>query len=157
MAIVFSFRSIEVMVFYRIAGSLLAAALLATMHVGCNSTPGMQKVTGTVKFSDGAMPTAEIAVIRFEPVPGTQAPDQSKAASGDIKPDGSYALTTINTGDGAYVGEYKVTFTVLKTYVGRESLVDPKFTAAATTPHTAKVTAAGPNKFDFEISKAPGQ
>jgi hypothetical protein len=116
----------------------------------------LQNVSGEVKFSDGTIPKGEITIVRFEPVEGTHAEGQSKAASGDIGPDGKYVLTTIEKGDGAYVGEYKVTFTVLKSYIGRESLLDPKFTSAATTPHTAKVTKGGNNTFNFEISKAPG-
>jgi len=123
--------------------------------VGCGS-PGMQQVTGKVTFEDGSIPKGEIAVIRFEPIEGTQAAGQSKGASGDLQPDGTYRLTTIEKGDGAYVGEYKVCFSILKSYVGRESLVEQKFTSASTTPLTAKVTAGGPNKFDFTVSKAPG-
>jgi len=140
----------------RAFGLFLVVLCLLAIQAGCNSTPGLQRVTGTVKFNDGTIPTAEIAVIRFEPVAGAQAAGQSKAASGDIKPDGTFELGTTTKTDGAYVGEYKVTFTLLKKYPNGPSLVDPKFMTAANTPHTAKVVKGGPNKFDFEILKAPG-
>ena len=135
--------------------SLLVCGLFAA--AGCGGPPGMEQVSGKVTYEDGSFPAGEIATIRFEPIAGTQAPDQSKGASGDIKPDGTYSLSTIEKGDGAYVGEYKVCFTILKSYIGRESLVDPQFAAAMSTPLTAKVTSAGPNKFDFTIKKAAGR
>ncbi len=128
--------------------------LLLCVLFGCGS-PGMQQVTGKVTYEDGSVPQGEIKVIRFEPIAGTHADGQSKGASGDLQPDGTYRLTTIEKNDGAYVGEYKICFTILKTYVGRETLVDPNFTTVTTTPLTAKVT-TGTNQFDFTISKAPG-
>jgi hypothetical protein len=132
---------------------LLTLTLLAAL-VGCGP-PGVQPVSGTVKFAGGAMPMAEVTAIRFEPVAGTTAEGQSKVAGGKIKPDGSYTLTTFEDGDGAFVGEYKVTFVITKTYIGQESLIDAKYTKAETTPHTAKVT-TGANQFDFEVTP-PGQ
>ena len=138
-----------------VASGLTLSILL--WQVGCGGPPGMEKASGKVTFADGPMPQGEIAVVRFEPVPGTQAEGQSKGASGDIQPDGTFVLTTMDKGDGAFVGEYKVCFTFLKTYVGRESLVDAKFTTSGTTPHSAKVTAGGKNHFEFEVSKPAGR
>lgn len=138
-----------------VASALVFSILL--LQVGCGGPPGMEKVSGKVTFADGQMPQGEIAVVRFEPIPGTQAEGQSKGAAGDIKPDGTFVLTSMNKGDGAFVGEYKVCFTFLKTYVGRESLVDEKFTTMGTTPHTAKVTAGGKNYFEFEVTKPAGR
>jgi hypothetical protein len=126
------------------------------LFAGCSGPPGMQKVTGKVTYDDGSIPTGEFAMVRFESVAGTHAEGQSKGASGKIGPDGTYTLTTIENNDGAYVGEYKVCFTVLKGYPKGISMVEKKFTEAQTTPHTAKVVKGGPNKFDFTISKAPG-
>jgi hypothetical protein len=127
------------------------AALAVT---GCN-TSGIHPVSGKVKFTDGPMPTAEVATIRFEPVQGTTKEGQFKPASGRIAPDGSYRLTTLEPDDGAFAGDYKVTFTIRKEYMGQGSLVDSKYTAASTTPLSATVK-SGKNSFDFEISKAPG-
>jgi len=141
----------------RFCAVFLLAAGFALVQTGCGGPPGLQRVTGNVKFNDGTIPTGEIALVRFEPVAGTQAEGQSKGATGTINPsDGSYVLGTMEKTDGAYVGEYKVTFTLLKAYPNGPSLVDPKFTSIATTPHSAKVVKGGPNKFDFEILKAPG-
>jgi hypothetical protein len=134
---------------------------LATLAVFCFllltgcGPPGMQRVSGTVTFAGGMPPQSEIAVVRFEPVAGSTHPDQFKVASGTINPDGSYKLTTLDPDDGAYIGEYKVTFTIHKTYRGQESQIEPQFTKAATTPFTVKVD-GGKSKFDFELTKSPG-
>ena len=133
---------------------LYFAYLIAVVLMGCNSS-GVYPVSGKVTFTDGPMPQAEVATIRFEPVPGTTKANQSKPASGRIAADGSYKLTTLEPDDGAFVGEYKVTFTIRKEYMGQGTLVDPKFTSATTTPHSTKVK-AGTNKFDFEVTRAPG-
>jgi hypothetical protein len=122
---------------------------LLTLCVGCGSS-GKYAVTGTVKFADGTIPQGEIATLLFTPVARTP---ESKTASGDIKPDGTFTLMTDVLNDGAYPGEYKVTFNIWKTYLGRESLVNVKATDISTTPHTAKVT-NGTNKFDFVLEKA---
>ena len=133
---------------------LFFASFAAILCAGCNAS-GVYPVSGTVKFTDGPMPMSEVATIRFEPIEGTTKKDQAKVASGRIAADGSYKLTTLEPDDGAYRGEYKVTFIMRKEYMGTGSLVDPKFTSAATTPHSAKVT-SGSNKFDFELTRAPG-
>lgn len=131
---------------------LLAIVLLA----GCGGKPGLHPVSGKVTFKGGKLPPAEIAIIRFEPVTGTTAEGETKGASGDIQPDGTYQLTTLDRNDGAYAGDYKVSFTIVKTYQGQEPLIDKKFTTAASTPHSATVTAGGANRFDFEVTTAPG-
>jgi hypothetical protein len=149
---------LEVTRVQRISHSLpvsLFVLSLAAALVGCGP-PGVQPVSGTVKFAGGGMPMAEVTAIRFEPIEGTTAAGQVKVAGGKIKPDGTYTLTTFKDGDGAYVGEYKVCFVINKTYVGQEPLIDKKYAKPETTPHTAKVTAGGANKFDFEVTP-PGQ
>jgi hypothetical protein len=133
---------------------LFVFCIAALTLAGCN-TSGIYPVSGKVTFTDGPMPEAEVAIIRFEPIEGTTKEGQTKPASGRIGPDGTYQLTTLNPDDGAFVGEYKVVFTIRKEYMGQGTLVDPKFTSASTTPHTAKVK-AGRNRFDFEVTRAPG-
>ncbi|WP_425614471.1 hypothetical protein NA78x_004340 [Anatilimnocola sp. NA78] len=134
--------------------SLLLLMMVVVAVTGCNPK-GVNPVRGKISFAGGQRPAAEIAVIRFEPVHDPNAAEGTfKAASGDIQPDGTYRLTTFDPNDGALAGEYKVVFTVLKTYMGRESLVDKKFTTAATTPFTASVK-SGSNSFDFDLAAPP--
>ena len=131
---------------------------LLLCQAGCGGPPGMQKVTGKVTLAGGAtIPRGEINTVRFEPVAGTQAEGQAKGASGDIQPDGTFILGTMEKNDGAYVGEYQVCFTILKQYPNGPSLVDQKFTSGRTTSLTAKVTKGGRNYFEFEVSGPAGK
>ena len=62
------------------------------------------KVSGVLKFKDGT-PIAK-AMVQFEP----KDPD-GRMAYGVTESDGSFHLTTFNTGDGAFPGEYTVVVT----------------------------------------------
>ncbi|MCA9268541.1 MAG: hypothetical protein KDA41_08720 [Planctomycetales bacterium] len=113
-------------------------------------------VSGTLKYADGTNIEAEVANIQF--VPSDLANAGTKAASGDVRPDGTFTLTTVNPGDGAFVGEYKVTVRVWKTYNGREPLIDSKYEDPGTTPLAAKVEDVSDNHFDFTVERAkPGR
>jgi hypothetical protein len=82
------------------------AALLAfgmTAVVGCGDDTGLGKrypVSGTVKYKGAPV---EKGTIAFTPVDAGLRP-----ATGQIDK-GSYSLTTLNPGDGAMAGKYKVT------------------------------------------------
>jgi hypothetical protein len=130
---------------------LLIVGLLATAGCGPKG-PVRVKVSGKVKYKDGSIPTGEVAVIRFEPVnPGPG----SKAASSGINPDGTYSLTTMDPNDGAFPGDYKVTFTVKAKYDATSpNMVAPQYATAATTPLNATVKVGDKNEHNFEIEKA---
>lgn len=129
----------------------LITCLLFGVFAGCDSGNRLYPITGTVKMMNGSVPQGEVAKIRFEPI--AQASDTTirNPASGTIAPDGTFSLTTLKQNDGAYAGEYKVTLTVHKTYIGRESLIAPKYTQAVTTPLTATVGPDSPKHFDFVL------
>jgi len=115
--------------------SIVLCAVFACCFAGCGeSGPPMGKVTGKVTYSDGSVPKGGVAIIRFEVAPDSAA-EHRKAADSDIQSDGSFAITTIKPGDGAYYGKYKVVFTVLNSYRDGKSMVAQKFTNAATTPY----------------------
>lgn len=123
------------------------------MLIGCGSGgPRMGKVSGKVTYSDGTVPTGGVAVIRFEVAPDSN-PDKRKAADSDIQPDGSYEISTMKPGDGAYYGKYKVVFTILNSYRAGKSFVDPKYTDARTTPFECVVDSSS-QTMDFTIEKA---
>lgn len=110
-------------------------APLVLLAAGCSRGPNVEMipVQGTVKFSDGTVPQGETSRIIFDPVAG--GPNEiRKAASGDIRPDGSFEMMTIQPGDGVIAGKYKVTFQVFKTYLGREPVVPAQYTKPETTP-----------------------
>lgn len=129
---------------------LLGAALLLG---GCQKN-GPVPVAGKVKFSDGGIPQGEISEIVFEPEDLGSGNENVKGASGKIQPDGSFTITTLNPGDGAYPGKYKVTLKVFESYVTQKSLVEAKFVRKATTPLAAEVPAGGKRDFEFIVEKA---
>jgi len=120
---------------------------------GCgDSGPPRGKVTGKVTYADGSIPQGGVAVIRFEVAPNSKT-ELRKAADSDIQPDGSYDISTLRPGDGAFYGTYKVVFTIFKSYRDDTSLVAEKFTSAQTTPFECVVDS--PSKvMDFTIDKA---
>ena len=131
---------------------LYCGAVLA-MLIGCGSGgPRMGNVSGKVTYSDGTVPTGGVAVIRFEVAPDSD-PDKRKAADSDIQPDGSYEISTMKPGDGAYYGKYKVVFTILDSYRAGRSFVDAKYTDAKTTPFECVVDTSS-QTMDFTIEKA---
>jgi hypothetical protein len=126
----------------------------ATMLVGgCAGADAPRPVSGTVKFSDGTVPQGEIAMIRFDPVSEPKAGRQQQPASAPIQPDGSFALTTTQQGDGAVPGQYKVVLAVFKKHESPESPVPKKYHRPDTTPLEATVEAGGDNTFDFVVER----
>jgi hypothetical protein len=128
--------------------TLIAALAITVAFAGCGEPDrGLKEVTGSVKYNDGRVPAGEIAVVTFTPDSGDY---QIKGASGDIKPDGTFQLTTSKPGDGAFQGKYKVVLQVFKTYADRELAVDERYTRLNSTPFEAEV---GPenNHFDFVL------
>ena len=125
--------------------------LLFLVLTGCGE-PEMGKVTGKVTYSDGSIPQGGIAVIRFEVAEDSQAKTR-KAADSDIAGDGSFDISTMKPGDGAFLGKYKVVFTICKSYRDRSTLVDEKYTSAKTTPYECTVDSAE-KSIDFVIEPA---
>jgi hypothetical protein len=81
-----------------------AAALLLVLGVlGCGGRP--YPVRGTVTLEDGTPVTA--GMVSFE----TKDAEKPVTARGEIKPDGSYELSTYKAGDGALPGVYRVAVT----------------------------------------------
>jgi len=133
------------------AAASLAAALFLALMIGCGSGHGYRPVTGSVKYSDGSPPNSQMATVTFEPV--SQGADV-KGASGTIREDGTFELSTIDPGDGALPGEYRVTVKIMDGYPQPVYAVAKEFTDATLTPLKATVAASGKNHFDFEVERA---
>lgn len=67
---------------------------------GCSSSQPTYPVRGKVEFADGAAVTFGSVELR--------AANQAMNARGSIRPDGSFELTTFETGDGAIAGKHQV-------------------------------------------------
>lgn len=82
--------------------AFLLAALLPLVAAGCGG-PRLYPVAGKIIFADGeAVKDLAGGVALFDPIDG------KAGAQGEIQPDGSFHLTTLQPGDGAFPGSYRV-------------------------------------------------
>jgi hypothetical protein len=121
---------------------------------GCNHRPAVAQVRGKVLYKDGSVPQGGVRSVRFEPEPDSTA-QVRQGAGGSIGPDGSFEMCRRKPGDGVYLGKYAVTFTVWKAPRDRTSMIDEKYTNAATTPYHVTIDGDVDDLF-FEIEPASG-
>ncbi len=123
------------------------AVLAASLCVVAGCGPATNPVTGTVRRTDGE-------VIRQGTV---QFISDQVTASGAIRDDGSYRLSSAAEADGAPPGTYTVVF--LSTEVGggydapdepEQQMIHSKYTNATTSPIEVEVPSGG-GVFDFEL------
>jgi hypothetical protein len=92
--------------------SLVAGLGLLFQLGGCSSydrnMPKLGKVRGKVSYQGKPVSTGRVV---FTPVSG-KAGDSGQGASGEIDTNGTYEMTTFNTGDGAILGQHIVTVVV---------------------------------------------
>jgi len=83
----------------------LAAALAAwaLAPAGCNHGPELSPVHGTVTLEDGSPLKKGMVIFEGAPTAG-----KAVAARGEVRPDGTYELSTFKPGDGAPLGKYRV-------------------------------------------------
>jgi len=88
--------------------SLLAGLGLLLPLAGCSANAGMPKlgkVSGKVTYKGKPL---EYGHIVFTPAAG-KGGETGQSATGEIGSDGSYEMTTFNTGDGAILGQHVIT------------------------------------------------
>lgn len=115
-------------------------AFATLLLAGCGGGSDIAQVRGKVFFKDGTVPKGGVRIVRFEPTETSLAKTR-QPAGGSIGEDGSFELSTRKPGDGVFVGEYAVTFTVWKAPREPISLIKEEYTQSATTPY--KVTIDG--------------
>lgn len=123
---------------------LICLICLVVSLVGCGGR-GLLPTGGKVTFEDGSPLTK--GTILFS--------TGSYQAEGEIKPDGTYVLTSLKPGDGLPEGKYQVLISSSETDANEKTIqhVDPKFADPATSGLTAEVTKGGKNQFDFKVAK----
>jgi hypothetical protein len=102
--------------------SLTAGLGLVLSLGGCShdaNMPKLGKVHGTVTYKKKPVDGGHIV---FTPAQG-KGSDSGQGATGEINSDGTYELTTFNTGDGAVLGQHIVTVVVREK--GNEALRRP--------------------------------
>jgi len=85
--------------------------LLAGLLIGCGGGSGHEEtasVTGTVTLKGTPVTEGRIAFF----------PPKGRPAMGTIQSDGTYTLTTFDPGDGALLGNHRVTITAKETVGG---------------------------------------
>jgi len=128
--------------------------------LGCfgSSAPKTVPVSGKVTYQGEPVTAGRIVFVPIKPADGYP----NRPASADLKPDGSYELSTFESGDGAVPGQYAVS---VETMTGGPSPEDPfaqevwaipkKFADPAQSGQTASISAdaRGPLELDFDLQK----
>lgn len=87
----------------------VALGLAALASCGCGGAggdrPEMARVDGTITYNGEPVTTGTVTLI---PVEGEKGGESDLPAIGEIDTDGSFELTTFDTGDGAVLGQHKV-------------------------------------------------
>jgi hypothetical protein len=97
----------------RIPLTILAGIGLVLSLGGCSGDPNLPKlgkVHGTVKYNGKLLDAGHVV---FTPASG-KGGETGQVATGEINSNGTYEMTTFNTGDGAILGQHIVTITVQK-------------------------------------------
>jgi hypothetical protein len=142
------------------AGASLCCLIAFALTVpACGpSGPEMARVRGKVTIKGGGpMTRGTVSFASTDPARAN--------ASSQVGADGTYDLQTREPGDGAQLGEYKVTVSDVETsqildYIPKKpvakpkALISSKYGSAETTPLSATVK-RGSNTFDFELD--PGE
>jgi hypothetical protein len=148
----------------RKALSLLAGVSLLGSLAGCSRDPNMPKL-GTVhgKVTYNGKPV-DSGTVTFNPILG-KGGETGQNATGQIEPDGSYVMTTFNTGDGAILGQHIVAVVVREKgsenqgkpradstidYSMPKIVTPSKYASVDTSPLRCTVK-EGDNTFDIEL------
>jgi hypothetical protein len=128
----------------------VGAYLILVAVTGCGRTGDhlTAPVSGTVTLDGKSLTGGTITFF----------PEQGKMASGRIQPDGTFTLTTYQSGDGAITGKCRAAIAVL---VGggeenedkpvERSALPRKYSSPETSGLEYEVTANGPNNFQLEL------
>ena len=128
---------------------LLAACCL----VGCSNGVPTYSVTGTVRVNGKPAPHG---TVMFRPVEVSKEDGKRHVARASIEKDGTYTLTTIETGDGAVAGMHKVAV-LMPPYSASETgpQAKPLIPAKFNTPNTSGLeyeVKPGSNEIDIELN-----
>lgn len=128
----------------------LVTLSLCLLAAGCGrGHPETAVVRGKVSYKDKAVPNGTITFI----------PKAGASATGEIRPDGTYTLTTFRQGDGALLGEHTVIIVAMQDMTLRlpeernplpPPIIPDKYTNIATTDLRAEVK-PGENVIDFKL------
>ncbi|PQO31394.1 hypothetical protein C5Y96_13725 [Blastopirellula marina] len=140
----------------------ICTTAVCLLVMGCDagsSNPPTSPVTGKVTYKGEAV---EGATIKFQP-----SDPEAKVANATSSADGTYALSTFETGDGAMPGKYKVSVRKLVSveqgvqqdgeHAGEPAFVNKdmlpkKYVSSDNSPLEFEVTAGGDNTYDIDLT-----
>ena len=140
------------------------AALLALLAAGCGGEgkPATAPAAGKVTFNKTTPPVGALVV--FHPADKSLGRAMGGTPLAKVKDDGTFTLTTYESGDGAPPGEYGVTIDWRpqpkgaprinlgdEGNTGGKPALKPKFSNPNEPAFKVTVTEAGPNDFTFEV------
>ena len=129
---------------------ILAATGLTAGGCGGPSRPPLAKVHGKVTYKGEPLTSGSVIFMPVAAMGDAGPTSVAQPAASQIKPDGSYELTTDNPGDGAIVGEHKVAV-VSVDFNTKRSVIPEKYQAPATTP-LSRTVKEGDNAIDIEVT-----
>lgn len=130
---------------------ILSMAIVA----GCHKGPATARVRGTVKYKDGTIPNAPLAIVRFTSAESAKA-EIRKGATGSINPDGTFEMVTRKPGDGVYLGKYNVSFAIIRNPGDLStSLIAPKYMNPSESGITETIT-GDKDDLHYVIERLPG-
>lgn len=139
-----------------VRGWIRLALLLAVTGCGRPAPYQVVPVSGKVTYADGSAVSATEVRVAF--VPQDVAPAggaHPPMASGVVRADGTFReLTTYSFGDGAIVGQHRVTVVALDPLERPLDAVAAHYRSEETTPLTANV-ARGSRTFEFVVEREP--
>lgn len=140
----------------------LCTTAVCLLVMGCDpgsSNPPTSPVTGKVTYNGAPV---EDATIQFQP-----SDPEGKVATAKSAADGTYALSTFETGDGAMAGKYKISVRKLVSveqgvqqdgeHAGEPAFVNKdmlpkKYMSIDSSKLEFEVTAGGANTFDIDLT-----
>lgn len=139
-------------IFVRVVRILTVLVLAAMVGIGCSRKGGLETapVKGKITYKGKALPSGSIMFV----------PAEGPAAMGEINSEGQYELTTYASGDGAVIGNHKVTITALQDMKDAlpeqrsptpPPIIPAKYLSDTTSGLTAEVKAKTTNEVNFDL------
>jgi hypothetical protein len=120
--------------------AFLGAALSCCTLAGCKHSGELETapVSGLVRFDGKPLATGTVTFV----------PQRGRAASGPIRADGTFELSTYSSGDGAIVGKNKVAIWVIRSDANTSAGPEQKGSIMAIPPHYGTAEGSG---LEFEV------
>lgn len=120
--------------------TFLGVVLLCCMLAGCKHSGQLETapVSGLVRFNGKPLATGTVTFV----------PPHGRAATGPIRSDGTFELSTYSSGDGAIIGKNKVAIWVIRSDANTSAGPEQEGNIMVIPPHYATAEGSG---LEFEV------